>query len=273
MQVIKFKLLILIVLIGTDAIAQKAKRIVSLAPSITKNIYYLDAQSELVGCTNYCTEALNDNIEIVATAIQVNIEKVITLKPDLVLVTTITSPETIAMLRKFNIKVEVFPTPDSFSAICEQFIRMGNLVGKSETAFEIASKSKKRVEQLSTKHPINNNKNIFFQIGAKPLFTVLPNTFMNDYITFCGARNIAEEMKIGSITRESVITKNPDVILVVTMGITGEEEKKMWENYKGMSAADRDKIFIIDAEKACSPTPVTFVETLETIVNLLNQNP
>jgi len=76
-------------------------------------------------------------------------------------------------------------------------------------------------------------------------------------------------MSQGTLTRESVIAGNPDVIFIVTMGITGEEEKKIWERYKGLSAADHRQIHIIDAEKACSPTPVTFVETLDTICQLM----
>ena len=118
MQLKRIFILILLFCTGNQLSAQNVKRIISLAPSITKNIYFLDAQNILVGCTSYCTEALADNKEIVASAITVNIEKTISLLPDLVLVSTITSPETIEMLKKFGVKVEVFSTPESFEAIC-----------------------------------------------------------------------------------------------------------------------------------------------------------
>ena len=224
-----------------------------------------------MGCTNYCTEALADDKEVVASAISVNIEKTVSLLPDLVLVSTITSPETIDMLKKFDIDVEVFSTPESFEAICEQFIRIGKLLGKTEKANQIISESKLKVNSLMAKPLIEKKPDVFFQIGAEPLFTVLPKTFMNDYITFIGGTNIAKGMNKGTITRETVLTKNPDVIFIVTMGIIGDEEKSKWSSFEGMKAAQQDQIFIIDAEKACSPTPITFVETLETITKLLNK--
>ncbi|HKM94855.1 MAG TPA: helical backbone metal receptor [Prolixibacteraceae bacterium] len=270
MNITKIKLIILLIFMALGVWAQAVNRVISLAPSITKNIYFLEAQDKLVACTSYCTEAINDKIEVVASAVKVNIEKVVMLKPDLVLVTSITSPETIEMIQKFGIRVEVFETPKSFEQICVQFIELGVLLGKSALANEIVKASKEKIETFSKKKLLLNETTIFFQIGARPLFTVLPKTFMDDYITLIGARNLAEGFTQGSITRESVITKNPDVIFIVTMGIVGNEEKTIWEGYQGMKAAENQKIFIIDAEKACSPTPITFIETLETIVTLMN---
>lgn len=271
MQFSKIYLVVAVLFAQLALWGQTEKRIVSLAPSITKNIYYLEAQNQLVGCTSYCTEALNDNVEVIASAVKVNIEKTVSLLPDLVLATTITDPETIDMFKKFGIKVAVFPTPQSFNEICDQFLFLGSLLEKEENAKKIVDESKAKIESFSTKNILQNSSKIFFQIGAKPLFTVLPNTFMNDYISFVGSKNIAEGMSQGTITRESVLTHNPDVIFVVTMGIIGDEEKQTWESYKGLKAAENNKVFIIDAEKACSPTPVTFVETLETIYSLINK--
>lgn len=252
---------------------QPAIKIISLAPSLTKNIYFLEAQDQLIGCTSYCTEALSDHKEIIASAIKVNIEKTVSLLPDLVLTTTITSPETIETLQKLGIKVENFPTPENFDEICEQFMRLGQLTGHEKKAEEIINASKKRFDELRHQITINHQPDIFFQIGADPLFTVLPNTFMNDYIIYSGGKNIANDLKHGTMTRESVLVKNPDYIFIVTMGITGNEEKKIWQKYSDLKAIKNEHLFIVDAEKACSPTPITFVETFETIVNLMNGHP
>lgn len=266
---IAFISLIIILFFSTAGLNAQQKRIISLAPSLTKNVYFLNAQKQLVGCTSYCTEAQADNKEVVASAIKVNIEKTVSLKPDLILVTTITEPETIKMLEKFNIEVEVFSTPKNKEEIFMQFLRIGKLLNKEEEANKIISTSKQKIKKIKQLLPAQN-KDIFFQIGAQPIFSVLPGTFMNDYISILGGRNIATDVNTGAVTRESVVAKNPDIIFVVTMGITGEEECDEWETFKGMKATDNDKIFIIDAEKACSPTPVTFVETLDTLVSLLN---
>lgn len=248
-----------------------AGRIVSLAPSLTKNIYFLDAQEQLVGCTSYCTEALADNKTVVASAIKVNIEKTVSLLPDLVLATTITPAETIESLEKLGVKVEIFPTPKSYAEICSQFNRLGELTNKAEEAESIINISNKKVDELKKLINTTSTPEIFCQIGADPIFTVLPNTFMNDYITLSGGRNIADDLTKGTMTRESVLSRDPAYIFIVTMGIVGEEEKNIWEKFPSLKAAEDQHIFIIDAEKACSPTPITFVETFETIINLMNQ--
>src|SRR5690554_7538521 len=68
----KIRLLILTLLIGTSICHAGGKRIISLAPSLTKSIYYLEAQDQLVGRTSYCFVADKDNKEVVASAVTVN---------------------------------------------------------------------------------------------------------------------------------------------------------------------------------------------------------
>lgn len=262
--------ILIVSLLQSASTYSQVKRIVSLAPSLTKNIYFLEAQSKLVGCTSYCDTAVADGKEVVASAIKVNIEKVVSLKPDLVITTAMTNPETLEMLKKFNIRVETFPTAKSFNEICEQTLRLGKLIDSEDKAVKVVSQCKERINQLSVKRKGNYQPTIFFQIGAKPLFTVIPTTFMNDYIVLAGGKNVVTTTSTGTLSRESVIAMNPDFIFVVTMGIVGTEEKRVWESYSTLNASKNRRIFIIDSNNACTPTPVTFVRTLETIINLIN---
>jgi iron complex transport system substrate-binding protein len=271
MKVNKYLLSVILIAWGFVLNAQQYSRVVSLAPSITKNIYYLNAQSSLVGCTSYCTIAKEDGKTVVASPVTVNIEKVVGVKPDLVIASTITNPEYIEMLRKFNIRVEVFATPKSFEGICSQFIEMGKLLGKGESATKMVSDIKKEIDEIKSERANIPSKKIFIQIGADPLYAVIPNTFMNDYLLFANATNVAENLTKGTVSRETVITENPDYIFIVTMGIVGEEEKKVWESFKDLNAVMNNNIFIIDSDLACTPTPQTFLETMKIISNHLNQ--
>jgi iron complex transport system substrate-binding protein len=246
--------------------AGEIKRIVSLAPSLTQNLHYLESEDRLVGCTSYCQT--NNVIEVVASAVKVNIEKVDSLKPDLVIATTLTENETVEILRKFDINVKVYPECKSFNDICSQFVDLGKILGKEDHALNIIKKCREKVDKLQKSVNSTEKPKVFMQIGANPLYTVLPDTFMDDYITFAGGQNIASGFTIGNITRENVLLRNPDVIFIVTMDIVGEDEKKNWEKVKEMNASKNEKIFIIDSNKACNPTPVTFVETLDIIINL-----
>lgn len=245
--------------------AAPAKRIISLSPSLTKNLQYMEAESAMVGRTSYCKT--KRNITVVASAIKVNVEKVVSMKPDLVIATTLTPPQTVAALKKLNINIVVFSSPKSFNEICEQFLQLGKLVGKENVAKSVLANVQKRVTALKAEK-IPTQK-LFIQLGANPIFAVIPNTFMADYITFVGSENIAAGMTSGTISREAVLKKNPDAIFIVTMGMLGIEEKKQWESFKNLSAARSKKIFIIDSDKACNHTPITFVETLEEMIKLL----
>jgi len=271
MNCIKFKLLLLFAILTFCGNAQQVKRIISLTPSITENIYLIGAQHKLVGCTNYCTLAVKEGIQQVGSTVNVNVEKVFALQPDLVLTMKLTKDQDIAALRKLGIKVEVMETPKTFEGICEQTLHIAKLVGHTADAEKIVNSAKARVAEIRKNSASSEKSKIFFQIGANPIFTVLQNTFMNDFITICNGQNIAAGMNKGTITRESVLVKNPDVIIIATMGGFGAEEQKVWNTYKGMSAVKKEKVYIVSSETSCSPTPANFVSALEDVCKFVNQ--
>ncbi len=232
----------------------------------------MGAQDKLVGCTSFCTQAVADGKPQIGNAVDVNIEKILVLKPDLVLAMTLTKPQDIETMKRLGIRVELIPTPKNFQEICEQTIYIATLTGSEKAAFDVVKKTKQTVDSL--KHQLikhTEKQKIFFQLGANPIFTVLDNTFMNDFILFCNAENIAGGLKKGSVTRESVLLKNPDIIIVATMGGFGAEELKIWKSYSGLNAAKNNKIFLIDSETACSPTPVNFAKAFTDVVKFFNQ--
>jgi ABC-type Fe3+-hydroxamate transport system substrate-binding protein len=269
MNLQRILIFIIFVLACVSVHSQSPQRIVSLAPSLTNMLYLLEEKNELIGCTSYCEQAKKDGKEVVASAVEVNVEKVFLLKPDLVLTTTLTKHTTIESLQKLGIKVSVFTYPASFNGICQQLMEVAKLTGKQVLAKSIIEKQQIRLNLIKQKVPKGKKPKIFFEIGAKPLYTVIPNTFMDDYITYVGGENIAADLKSGNVTRESVLLRNPDVIIIVTMGVVGAEEKTTWSNYVNISAAKNGKIFVIDSDKACSPNPVTFIDTLEQLMTML----
>jgi ABC-type Fe3+-hydroxamate transport system substrate-binding protein len=261
---------ILSLLLVSNLGAQTPKRIISLAPSLTKNLYLLDAENLLVGCTSYCKLQSGTKATVVASAIQVNYEKAALLKPDLIITTTLTKAKTIETFKKLGIKVLVFENPRSFEEICKQFIHLGEKVGKKKKAEAIIKDAKSRIVKIKKQVPEDAKpQKLFMQLGANPLFAVVPNEFMNDYITYSGNTNIASDLKIGSINKETVFIRNPDIIVVVLMGTLGKEEKEKWLKYKNLNAVKKNQVFVLDADKACSPTPFSFVETLEDLIKMI----
>jgi len=245
------------------------KRIISLGPSLTKELYLLEAEDRLIGCTVYAPECAKDK-EKVGTVIDINLEKIIKLKPDLVLATSLTNPRQVEKLRKLKIKVIVFPQAKSFQELCDQFLELAKLVGKEDKAKGIIREVKEKVKSIRDKIKDLKKTKVFIQIGAKPLFTAGKNSFLNDFIEFAGGVNIAKDTEFGIYSREKVLKKNPDVIIIVTMGIRGIREKEIWQRYKNMNAVKNKRIYIIDSYKICSPTPISFVETLKGLIKILH---
>ena len=248
--------------------AQEIKKIVSLAPSLTKMIYLLDAKERVSGCTNYCI-AKNDNVPVVGSAVETNIEKILLINPDVIIVTSLTKPETINILKKVGLNVKEYPLPKNFLEICDQFIDLGELIGKKELAIKIVKEQKVRLAELTSEIDPGIYPRIFLQIGANPTFAAVPGSFMNDYIVQLKGFNIAHDVEVGIISTEIVLLRDPEVIIIVTMGQTGSDEKKKWENYPDLAAVKNKKIFLVNPDKSCSPTPVEYIDTLEELINLI----
>ena len=265
-KIVFLSILLILCLFGQ---AQEAKRIVSLVPWMTKSLYLMGEQSRLVGCTSYCPVEASDKIPVVASAVNVSIEKTLILKPDLIIASSLIKPETIDNLKKLNLRVEYMPYPKSFEEICNDFIWLGELVGQGTKARTIVSQQKERLAKLKAGIPSGQNPKIFIQIGAKPLFCAIPKTFIDDFIGFSGGINIASELRTGNITREYVLKQNPDIIFIVTMGMVAEEERNTWLKYPSLSAGKNKRVFILDADKTCSPTPILFVDALEEMIKLI----
>ena len=249
----------------------RPKRIISLGPSITKGLYLLGAQDKLIANTIYCVDPPEaKKKERIGTVVEVNIEKVFHLKPDLVLATSLTSFKAKAKLEDLGIKIITFPTIKDFNDICKQFLELGRLVDKENEAKEIVRCAENEVILIRKKVEGLLKPKVFVQMGVKPLFAATGSYFVNDYIEFAGGINIAKEAREGIFSREQILKENPDVIIITTMGMAAEEEKRIWQKYETLSAGLSGRIYIIATDEITSPTPRSFVKTLEDFVHILH---
>ncbi|MFA4889830.1 MAG: helical backbone metal receptor [Candidatus Omnitrophota bacterium] len=247
------------------------KRIISLGPSITKGLYLLGVQDRLIANTIYCVDPPEaKNKEKIGTVVEVSIEKVFNLKPDLVLATSLTNPKARVKLKNLGVNVVTFSTLKDFNNICKQFLELGRLVDKENEAKEIVKSAENEVISIREKVKGLHKLKVFVQMGVRPLFAATGCYFVNDYIEFAGGINIAKEAREGIYSREQILKENPDVIIITTMGMAAEEEKRIWQKYETLSAAKSGRIYIIDTDEITSPTPQSFVKTLEDFVHILH---
>ena len=251
------------------------ERIISLGQTITERIYLLGADRNLIADTVYCVQPEDAKYkEKVGTLLQANLEKIVALKPDLVIASNLARPKQLRKLKDLGIRVVRFSYPKNFSEMCRQFLELGELLGKEEKAKEIIDNTKKEVAAIRMKTGNLPKKRVFIQLGIKPLHAVTRESFMNDYIEFAGGENIALNEGRGAYSREKVLRENPEVIIISTMGSsegeTGKKEKESWMKYGSIAAVKNQNIYIVNPDKLCSPTPITFVEALTEIAEMIH---
>jgi iron complex transport system substrate-binding protein len=248
-----------------------AQRIVSLGPDMTEQLFLLGEDRRLVGRTSYCIRPpAAKKIPAVASSVEVNLEKVVGLRPDVVLTTPLTPKRYARALEEFGIRVLLFPMPKNFEDLCGSFLRLATLVDKGEEAQNMVDKARQRVKALSAKVAGGSRPKVFVQVGAKPLFTMSEGTLVHDYIQLAGGRNIGADSGVGYFDYETVLQRNPDIILIVLMGIQGEQERKKWQEFPYLEAVKNNRIYIVDAYRICSPTPRSFVPMLEHLIELFH---
>ncbi len=250
------------------------QRIVSLGPINTENVFLLGAGDRLVANTNYCVrpEAAKEK-EKIGSVMQVSIEKIIGLQPDLILATGLTPALQVKQLQSVGIQVVQFRQPESFADICAQFLQLGQLLGLETEAEEIVREAKEKVAAVQKKVAPLPLRKVFLQVGTKPLFSSVPGSFTNDFIVLAGGINISYKQNNGATNYEKVIAENPDVIIIAIMGTESgiaTREKEKWQRMPVINAVQYKQIHLINPDIACSPSPATFSETLTIMATLIH---
>ncbi|MFA5390958.1 MAG: ABC transporter substrate-binding protein [Candidatus Omnitrophota bacterium] len=251
------------------------ERIVSLSPVITEELFLLGAGDRVVGRTHYCTKPREaQKIEEVGNVLEVSVEKIVALRPDLVLAGSMTSPKAKEKLKRLGLRVEEFPSASDFNGICDSFFKLGRIIGKEKEAETMVKIARSKVDALRSQVRDGDRPAVFLQVGVDPLVTMTHGSFLNDLIEFSGGVNVARDAGSRIYSREKVIADDPDIIIISGMGSDGEKanekEKKIWQGYRNLKAVKNSTIYVVDSDLYCAPTPLTFVNALENIIRLLH---
>lgn len=256
--------------INTKKLPDNPQRIISLSPAITEALYLLGLENKVTAVTIYCHKPPRaQEKEKIGSIIAPDLEKIVSLKPDLVLAMSLTGPKEIQKLKTLGLNVVTFRIPRNFSELCNVFLELGKIAGKADEAARLVGESKKRVSKISNSVKSMSKQETLVQIGSNPLFVATKNFFLNDYVEFAGGINIFGDAGSGSVSIEEAVKKNPDVIIIATMGLSGENEQRQWRRFSTIKAVKNKRIYIVDADRLCSPTPVSFAEYLVEIVHIL----
>lgn len=205
---------------------------------------------------------------------QISIEKIIGLKPDIVLATGLTRTSQITLLKKVGLQVFRFDQPSSFASSCSQFEKLGRILGLEERAKAITADLRNQVKFMAdriSKLGLPTQK-VIMQVGASPLYVSGRDSFTNDFIELLLAENAIGNLLSGRVSYERIIAADPDVILIGIMGSeTGvaAKEREKWKSIRVLKASKNNRIHVVNPNLVCSPSPATFVQALRIIAPLI----
>lgn len=195
-----------------------AKRIITLAPHATELIFEAGAGSVLVGVSEYSDfppEA--KKIPSVGNIFALDVERIIALKPDLIIVWGTGNGRNLANKLRDS-KLPIFESdPRDFETIASNIERLSVLSGNEKVGYAAAKHFRARLAKLRQLFTSDHQSRltVFYQISASPLMTINHQHIISSAIRLCGGKNIFDELNNISptINSEAVIAANPDAII------------------------------------------------------------
>lgn len=197
-------------------------RFVSLAPATTEILFALGLDSEIVGVSSFCNYPLEaQKREKIGTFSQPNIEKIVSLKPDVVFCTGLEQAPIVEKLNHLNLKVYV-SNPNNIKELFDSIEKIGVITERQKKAHALIKSMKHSIEAIYSKTKSISERNkpkVFMEIWSAPLTTVGRDSFVNELITLAGGINIAQDTKkaYSYFSPEQVIKRNPDCIILTYM--------------------------------------------------------
>jgi iron complex transport system substrate-binding protein len=264
----------------TDALGREVSlkgdplRIIPLAPNLTEILFFLGLGDRVVGVTTHCTYPPEAALlPKVGSYININVEKILSLSPDLVFATFDGNARgTVELLEQAGVKVFVV-NPRTARQVIETTFTMGVVCGIQDKASDLRQSLTKRVDRVVEKTRDRLEPLVFLQINVQPIITVNRHTFHHDLIRLAGGRNMAAEESITypRYSLEEVIRRNPEVILISSMERGGrfERARQDWLEFKSIPAVQHERVHLIDSDFIDRPAP-RFIQGLETMVRFIH---
>ncbi len=266
----------------TDAIGNKVTletkptKIISLMPSVTETLFAIGAGNQVIGRTDWCNYP-EEALELPSVGqMEFDLEKLIALKPDLVLShegALKASSHLLDQVRDAGIKVIVVNNSDSFEGVYQAIQFIATVTGHVENGTLLVNDLKTaftEIEKKAAEIPTDKRKKVWIEVDPG-LFTTGKGTFMHEILETINAINSAEKAEGWvKFSEEEVVVMNPDVI-VTTYGDRFENPKQQileragWDS---VTAVKNEQIFDFNSDTLTKPGP-RLAEGVEQLAKLI----
>lgn len=233
----------------TVTLDEPAGRIVSLAPHLSELLFTAGAGEALVGAVEYSDHPpAAAEVPRVGDAFRVDLERVLSLEPDLVLAWESGNPaDAVTRLRDLGVPVLVTEVRD-LADIARQLRELGRLAGTPEAAEHAARGYERAIASLRRQYGDRDVVRVFYQATANPLYTVGGGHVITQAIELCGGRNVFESLDVlaPTVSEEAVLAADPDVIVAGTQSSEASPLER-WHRWQGMTAVAEGHLHALDA--------------------------
>jgi iron complex transport system substrate-binding protein len=239
-------------------LARPAQRVISMAPHVTELLFAAGGGARVVGAMNYSDyPAAAKSIPLVGSDSQVDVERVVALKPDLIIVWH--SGNTARQIEQLaRLGIPVFRSePRKLAQVADSLLRFGQLLGTEPVARAAAADYKRRIAALAARYEKRPTVRVFYQAWDRPLYTLNGEQIASDAIRLCGGQNIFAGLRVVApeVSVEAVLQQDPEAIVGDIARDPSDRGLSIWKAWPALTAVRRDNLFTVDGVLLTRPGP------------------
>lgn len=250
----------------------RVTRVVSLAPNLTEIVFAVGAGDRLVGRTSYCDYPPEAKaVAEVGDTLHPSLERIIALKPQVVLVSTSSQLEVFTQqLQNQNIAVFV-SDPHDLDGIFRSIQQIGEMTGQKSQAEQLVSKLRERVNAVEQAVKNRALVRVFYQVSAEPLYTAGHDAFVTDLMRRAGAASVTADVPGAwpKYSNESALAAKPEAIILPTGGSMGSVNSDVTEALRQSPAVVQGHVYKINDDYLTRPGPRA-IDGLEAMARALH---
>ncbi len=243
--------------------------VISLGPNITETIFALERGNLLIGRTDFCDYPPEvKEITSIGSLMEPNMETIVNLNPDLVIASTHVSPEVLEKLESYGIPTVLVYGEESFQGMEDVISGCAILLDAELKGNEILADIRKRLKAVIESVEQNESPSRCYYalgFGAGGDWTAGGSTFIGELMTLAGGENIAFEQEGWSYSKEWLVEKQPEVI-ILNRGM--KKEFLSLPIYKDLEASRNNRVFEIDENILVRQGPRQ-IEALEELASIM----
>lgn len=232
----------------TVRLEKPAKRIISLAPHITENLFAAGVGHLIIGAVSYSDfPEQAKTIPLVGSYNNFNIELILASQPDLIIGWKEgNQKQQVEKLIHLGLTVYI-NAPKELDDIASNILHFGILTGEIELASKASNDFINRLSLLRNNYSGKRLISVFYQTWHQPLLTVNKQQFIGRIINLCSGENVFANLPAltPQVSVEAVLARNPRVIIASGMDEARPEWLDDWRQWPFLNAVKHEGLLFV----------------------------